>query len=71
MTIAQNNDLINESRFCYGCLQFTVDAPETENQACWCYRGESKEGVATFKLIGDKIKVRQCPNEEYKAKHVA
>ncbi|MEA1866575.1 MAG: hypothetical protein U9N19_00500, partial [Thermodesulfobacteriota bacterium] len=41
-------DLIAKTRFCYGCPQFSIDAPETEKEQGWCLR-ELKESDGDWK----------------------
>lgn len=54
------NDKIVESRFCYGCSQFSVDRPDTPTQKMFCKRSET-DGSILFKFIKPNVMVKQCP----------
>ncbi len=51
------------SRFCYGCVQFSVDAPMTEKERAYCLRkGENGDDYEfIFKRIKPSIVIGQCP----------
>jgi len=57
------NASILATRFCYGCIQFSVDAPMSERERAYCLRkglkGEDYEFI--FKRIKSTIAIRQCP----------
>ena len=48
-----------ESGYCYGCVNFSVDAPGTAHEMGWCRRYD-KEGKLHFKRILSDILIRQC-----------
>lgn len=50
-----------ESRFCYGCLNFSVDYPETSEAMHWCLRYES-DGIRYKRILPEFI-IRQCPGK--------
>lgn len=52
-----------ESKFCYGCLDFSVDFPNTEKQKCYCRRVISNKEVL-WKVISDDVLVGQCQKIE-------
>ncbi len=59
---------IIESKHCYGCEMFSVDAPGTEKEVGWCMRkvlGKS-EHKWEHKRIPVTALVRQCPLEKRK-----
>jgi len=48
-----------ESRYCYGCLDFSVDYPETSIAMHWCRRWHP-DGTCSFKRIFPEYLVRDC-----------
>ena len=36
--------LLMESKFCYGCEAFSIDAPDTDKEVGWCARALDVEG---------------------------
>jgi len=54
------NDSLLESKYCYGCLRFSVDAPDTPQERGWCMRDDANGGYAFF-AIKKAHKVKQCP----------
>jgi len=55
----QPNDSIMESGYCYGCINFVIDAPGTLQEIGWCKRID-ENGAMSFKRILSTVKVRQC-----------
>jgi len=55
-----SSSMLMESKFCYGCTSFSVDAPETLNEAGWCMR-KMADGGNEFKRVPNHAMVRQCP----------
>lgn len=56
--------LIMASKFCYGCLRFSVDAPETEDVVGWCQRDmedETGNKYFEFRMIPVQAIAKQCP----------
>ena len=59
----KQTDSIEKSGWCYGCVNFSVDAPKTEKQAMWC--GRPLEGQRwEFKRVLGSYVVAQCPDKE-------
>lgn len=56
-------DGLIETRYCYGCAQFSVDQPFCEDEVGWCVRqnGENGGGGYSMKRIFSKHRVEQCP----------
>lgn len=66
-----------ETKFCYGCDQFSVDYPDTQNEMAWCVRqviddnGQICGGYYMVRIF-KKHKVKQCPKiKEAKRKSAA
>jgi len=53
------NDSLMESGYCYGCINFVVDAPGTLQEIGWCKRID-ENGAMGFRRILSTVKVRQC-----------
>ena len=58
--------LIMESKFCYGCEAFSMDAPDTEKEVGWCKRETKNKNEWEFKRIPVTALIRQCPLERRK-----
>lgn len=52
------------SRFCYGCLRFSVNYPDTDLEMGFCQRME--DGKTVFKVILPEYLIRQCPGKVLK-----
>ena len=53
------NDSLMESGYCYGCINFVIDAPGTLQEIGWCKRID-ENGAMGFRRILSTVKVRQC-----------
>lgn len=56
----KSSSLLVESKFCYGCTSFSIDAPETLEEAAWCKR-KMEDGGNEFKRVPNHAMVKQCP----------
>ena len=58
----KKTDSIENSEWCYGCVNFSVDAPKTKKQAMWC--GRPLEGQRwEFRRILASHVISQCPDK--------
>ena len=55
-------DRLMQSRFCYGCPRFTVDAPDTDQEVGFCLRELPKSAMFQheWKIIRPETMIRQC-----------
>ncbi len=54
------------SRFCYGCLRFSVNYPDTDLEMGFCQRIDPKDGKTVFKVIQPEYLIRRCPGKVLK-----
>ncbi len=56
-------DRLMQSRFCYGCPRFTVDAPDTDKEVGFCLRELPSSAMFRheWKIIRPETMLRQCP----------
>ena len=56
-------DKLMQSRFCYGCSRFTVDAPDTDNEQGFCLRELPDEAMCRheWKIICPETTIGRCP----------
>lgn len=57
------SDGLMASRFCYGCIHFSVDSPGTDKEVGFCLRELPPEAMFTheWKVIRPQTLIRQCP----------
>lgn len=63
-TLMDKNKTLMGSRFCYGCLRFSVNYPDTDLEMGFCQRME--DGKTVFKVIQPEYLIRQCPGKVLK-----
>lgn len=56
-------DGLMASRFCYGCIHFSVDSPDTDKEVGFCLRELPPGAMFTheWKVIRPQTLIRQCP----------
>jgi len=53
-------DSLMGSKYCYGCINFSVSAPETKIEMGWCQQYDDDDKII-FKRIKEDITVSKCP----------
>lgn len=59
-----NNSKLINSRFCYGCHNFSIDSPGTPEESGWCKRDkQEKNGLIYYDWLPIRANtlVKQCP----------
>jgi hypothetical protein len=60
--LLKKSNLLMESKYCYGCYNFSVAAPGTDLEMGFCRR-INKDNKISFKVIQKTTMIRQCPGK--------